>query len=73
MRVGLKSSICLIFVVLVAEALHLQLDGLLFFLDARQLALRFVQLRLHVVEVVDVLFLLALELYIEISDSFVVC
>lgn len=56
-------SACLIFVVLVPESFHLQLDAFLFFLDARQLALRFVQLCLHVVKIVDVLFLFALELY----------
>lgn len=53
---------CLVFVRLVAKALHFLLDVILLLLDARQLALRLVQLGLHVVEVVDVLLLLALKL-----------
>lgn len=53
---------CLVFVVFLPNSFHFLLDVFLLLLDAGQLARRFVQLGLHVVEVVDVFLLLALEL-----------
>ena len=52
----------LLLVVFVVGAVQFLLGGLFLLLDARQLALRFVQLRLQVIVVVSVLLAFALQL-----------